>query len=165
MNTALPVTPTFCLWAKWLRPLFVALTLLLGSHFALAADQVPFKGVGAGAIVGAVPAPGGVTLTVVAEGQATQLGEFTRVEELLFNPGTGAVSGTIVFTAANGDQLAGVVSGGFVSPTTATGTYTFLGGTGRFKQATGSADFVVTTADGVHFTVEFRGTVSTVKGK
>ena len=72
---------------------------------------------------------------------------------LLFNPVMGTVAGSMVFTAANGDRLSGVVAGGFSSPTTAVGTYTFTRGTGRFENATGSAGFSVVTPDGVQFAV------------
>jgi hypothetical protein len=64
--------------------------------------------------------------------------------------------------AANGDQLFGSVVGGFISPNTATGIYAFTGGTGRFANATGGAEFVISTPDGVHFSVEFKGTLSSV---
>jgi hypothetical protein len=164
MNTTPNTTPKFVPFVRCVALLLTALTLLVGSHAARAANQVPFKGKGQGAIVSAIPGPAGIALRVVAAGQATHLGEFSRLEELIFQPVTGAVAGTILFIAANGDQLAGVVSGNFVSQTTAVGTYTFTAGTGRFQNATGGAAFVVTTADGVHFTVDFEGTLSPVKG-
>ena len=159
MKTPLDMTPKINLFVKWLALL---LTLSLGFSPALAADQVPLKGNGQGAIVGATPVPAGLALSVVAAGQATHLGNFSRVENLLFNPTAGTLAGTIVFTAANGDQLAGIVSGSFIAQTTAAGAYTFTGGTGRFQNAAGSASFVVSTSDGVHFTVEFQGTLSSV---
>jgi hypothetical protein len=123
---------------------------------------VPFQGSAEGGIVNATPDPGGVVLTVAADGNATHLGKFSREETILFNPGTGVLTGVIVFTAANGDQLFGTVDGGFVSTTEATGSYIFTGGTGRFQNASGEADFFLTTPDGVHFTVEFDGSLSSV---
>ncbi len=146
----------------WCFTLLLAGMALASSPSAWAAEQVPFKGRAEGAITNAVPAPGGIMLTVLASGNATQLGRFSRVEELLFDPGTGSVAGDIVFTAANGDQLFGTVAGGFNSPTTAIGTYTFTGGMGRFANATGGATFSLSTPDGVHFTVDFVGTLSSV---
>ena len=146
-----------------LRLLFMAaaiLTLTLPTHSAWAGDQVPFKGKAKGAVVNAVPEATGVVLTVHAVGRATHLGSFFREELIHFNPVAGTLNGTVTFTAANGDQLFGIVAGGFVSPTTAAGTYTFTGGTGRFANATGDADFTLTTPDGVNFIVEFEGTVS-----
>jgi hypothetical protein len=142
--------------------LLVALTVAFGSHCVWASDSVPFKGGAEGAIVSATPDPAGLLVTVIAEGDATYLGRFSREEILLLNPGTGTIAGTIVFTAANGDQLSGVVAGQFTSPTTVAGTYTFTGGTGRFGNATGEADFSLDTADGIHFTVEFAGSLSSV---
>jgi len=142
--------------------LLAALLVTIAPRLSVATDQVPFTGSAVGAIVSAVPGDEGVELTVAATGKATHLGKFTREEEVLLNPDTGAISGTIIFTAANGDQLICEAEGGFTSPTTATGTYTFTGGTGRFKNATGEAEFFVTTPDGVHFTVEFSGTISSV---
>jgi hypothetical protein len=47
-----------------------------------------------------------------------------------------------------------------VSPTEATGTYDFTGGTGRFSDATGQATFKATTPDGVNVEAEFEGTIS-----
>ena len=135
---------------------------MLSAYPAWAGDQVPFQGKAEGAITGVSPVPAGIILTVHANGNATHLGQFSREEVLLLNPLAGTIAGTIVFTAANGDQLSGTVAGGFVSPTTATGTYTFTGGTGRFANASGRADFVVSTLDGINFSVEFEGTLSSV---
>ena len=146
--------------SKTFTLLLVAVALAFPAHSLPPNDQVPFKGKAQGAAVEVSPIPPGVVLLVVAEGNATQLGRFSREETIFFNLATGALIGEIVFTAANGDQLIGTVTGGFTSPTTAAGTYTFTGGTGRFENATGDADFALSTSDGVHFTVEFAGTVS-----
>ena len=148
--------------SKILTLLLAAITLTVAAHPVRAGSQVPFRGSAEGAIVDASPDPAGVVLTVLADGCATHLGEFSREEVLLFNPLAGTLTGTIAFTADNGDQLFGRVEGGFISPTTATGTYTFTGGTGRFANASGRADFVVSTLDGINFSVEFEGTLSSV---
>ena len=147
---------------RYLTLLLAALTVSFVPPWARATDQVPFKGSAKGAIVSALPDPAGVVLTVLANGNATHLGRFSREEILLFNPATGTVAGSISFTAANGDRLSGVVAGGFTSPTTAVGTYTFTGGTGRFENVTGTVGFSVSAFDGVQFTVEFDGKVSSV---
>ena len=139
-----------------------AVALAVAPQSSWATDQVPFKGRAEGAVTSVLPDPGGVLLTVLTEGKATHLGRFSREEEVLFNPITGTLAGDIVFTAANGDELFGIVAGGFISPTTAIGTYTFTGGTGRFQNASGGADFVGFTSDGIHLTVEFEGTLSSV---
>jgi hypothetical protein len=145
-----------------LRLLLVTATLMLVTHSAWAGDQVPFKGKVKGAAVSMAPDPAGVVLTLQASGRATHLGQCFREEVVLFNPVTGTLNGTMVFTAANGDQLFATVAGGFTSPTTAIGTYSFTGGTGRFSNSSGSADFVVTTPDGINFVAEFDGKISSV---
>ena len=116
----------------------------------------PFKGLAAGMVTGIAPSG---AVVIEWAGNATHLGDFTRTEYLFFGP-DGAISGTLVFTAANGDQLWADFSGGFTSPTTAEGTYTFTGGTGRFSDATGTASFEATTSDGVHVAVSFEGSIS-----
>ena len=142
--------------------LLAALLVACGPRPAAAGDQVPFLGSARGAITNVVPDAGGLILTVTATGKATHLGQFSRSETLLFNPATGAISGSITFTAANGDQLVGTVTGQFTSATTVAGTYTFTGGTGRFEDASGTADFSLSTSDGVNFTVQFEGSLSSV---
>lgn len=148
--------------SKILTLLLAAVTLTVAAQPAWADGQVPFQGRAEGATASVSPDPAGVVLRLLADGYATQLGQFSREEVVLFNPLTGTLTGDIVFTAANGDQLSGIVEGGFISPTTATGAYTFTGGTGRFANASGRADFVVSAPDGIHFSVEFEGTVSSV---
>src|ERR1051325_6250224 len=122
---------------KWLVVCFLGFLGMaaLAKPAAWAASE-PFKGVAEGAVVGVTPDPDGVVLTVQTRGNATRIGLFTRQEEILLNPVTGAISGTLVFTAANGDQIYGMFIGGFISPTTATGTYALAGCTGRVVQTT-----------------------------
>jgi len=116
----------------------------------------PFKGQAAGMVTG-VALSG--ALVVETTGYATHLGAFKRTENTFLGPG-GAISGSLIFTAINGDQLWADFSGGFTSPTTAEGTYTFTGGTGRFSGATGTAKFQATTPDLVHLTVSFEGSIT-----
>jgi len=106
-------------------------------------------------VTGVVPPNG---LIIESTGTATHLGRFTREERLFLNP-DGSFSGTIVFTAANGAELWADFEGAFTSPTTAEGTCTFTGGTGRIQDATGSATFEASTPDGVHVEVTFEGTI------
>ena len=136
-----------------------ALAALLSttSTIAAAAGVVPFKGRANGEITAVLPGPTGVAMTAVAEGNATHLGNFTREEHLLLNPDTGAFTGDVVFTAADGSQLTAAITGSFTSATTALGTYIFTGGTGRFDGTTGSASFSAAMTDPIHFTVEFDG--------
>jgi hypothetical protein len=115
----------------------------------------PFRGTAAGAVTDVVPPN---ELVIEATGTATHLGQFTREEHLFLNS-DGSFTGTIVFTAANGDELWADFGGAFTSATAAEGAYTFTGGTGRFRGATGAAAFAASTPDGVHVEVTFEGTV------
>ena len=145
-----------------IRQVALAVAALTGLGLALtasAAQERPFKGHADVVTIGVEEVPGGLLLTGSATGKATHLGRFTRTETLLLNPITGTFAGTIEFTAANGDQLYADVAGGFISPTTAVGTYTFTGGTGRFEDASGGAAFTAVTADGTNFDVTFKGTI------
>ena len=138
--------------------LAIALAAMIGGAIQASPGPRPFRGHAAAVITNAVPESDGMHLTVVATGQATHLGNFTRTENLVLL--NGVVTGTIIFTDVHGDQLEAEVAGAFTSATTAVGTYTFTGGTGRFTDATGSAAFVAETADGIHFDIAFDGTVS-----
>jgi hypothetical protein len=124
---------------------------------ASAERAIPFQGRATGAITAATPGTLGLTIEATATGAATRLGEFTRQEVLLLDPTTNTFAGLVVFTVASGDRLIGQVTGGFVGPTTATGRYTFVGGTGRFAGVAGKAAFSLESSDGVNFVVEFRG--------
>jgi hypothetical protein len=134
--------------------------LALGLLPQLRADEggsnLPFQGHAEGVVTGVAPSG---AIVVESEGTATHLGDFTRIEYVFFGPG-GAIAGTVVFTAANGDQLWADFEGDFISLTTAEGTYTFTGGTGRFSDATGTASFEATTTDGIHLDVSFVGSIS-----
>ncbi len=138
----------------------MVLAALLGvTTAASAGGRLPFHGRAEGAMTSATPVALGVSLQVESTGEATRLGRFTRTEVLLLDPTTNTFAGLVAFTTASGDRLTGLVSGGFVSPASATGTYQFTGGTGRFAGATGWASFSLTTEDGVHFSVVFKGFV------
>jgi len=138
--------------------------LVTGVAFAVGGRQVPLMGSASGSVVSVDPAPGGALLTIHASGHSTQLGRFQRVEELLLDSAAGTFTGSIVFVAATHEELHVTMVGGFVSPTTATGTYTIVGGTGRFEGATGSAAFEAVTPDGVQMSVRFVGTISALGG-
>jgi hypothetical protein len=116
----------------------------------------PIQGSATGAVTGVLPS-GEVVLDYT--GTATHLGRCTRRELLTIEPDF-TVHGTIVYVAADGDELELDFAGAFVSPTTVTGTYTFTGGTGRFAGATGTATFEAVTLDGIHVDATFQGTIS-----
>jgi hypothetical protein len=146
-----------------LSSLMVLATLLGAATDARADGRLPFRGRAEGAVTSATPVALGVSIQVESQGEATHLGRFTRTEVLLLDPTTNTFAGLIAFTLANGDTLTGLVSGGFVSPTSATGTYQFTGGTGRFAGASGWAAFSLTTEDGVQFSVAFKGAIEGAK--
>ena len=126
---------------------------------AAALKEVPMRGSGSGVITGATPGPTGVAITAVGDGEATHLGKFTREESILLNPVNFTFTGTIVFTSADGSELYCDFVGGFTGPTTAVGTYTFTGGTGRFEGASGEAYFSIEQSDPANFTFEFVGEI------
>lgn len=134
---------------------FLMLSLLvLAGHAAI--KEVPMKGRGAGQVttMGPGPTQDTVALTAVGGGEATHLGKFTREESITLNPTTGAVSGSITFTASDGSQLTCSFTGNLAA---GGGTYNWTGGTGRFEDASGSAGFTVVQLDPLNFTFEFAG--------
>jgi hypothetical protein len=144
------------------RSLSLALTLVatLGTTHCLAGPNGvarPFKG-DAQSLVTGVREDGSLVLESV--GNATHLGKFTKTEFLYLND-MGAISGTAVFTAANGDQICAHFAGNFTSPTTAEGDYTITGGTGRFFGATGTIHFDASAKDLFSLiTLKLTGTIS-----
>ena len=135
--------------------------VLGGSKLAAAHRAVPFKGGATGTLTSQeVLGPEDVKLEAVGEGQATLIGSYTRLEELHLNPATGAFTGQITFITARGDTLDCTVLGQFTSQTEAAGTYTMVGGTGRFESAAGEAAFKVTQTSPTTFVVRFDGALS-----
>jgi hypothetical protein len=118
---------------------------------------LPFSGTISGTSRAAFPAPGTLEITLIGRGTATHLGQYesTAVDTGTFpNP---VATGTLVLTAANGDQLfATTESKGepVGDQTRVTTLATITGGTGRFDGATGVFTVVfiethdVTTAQG-----------------
>ena len=143
--------------------LLLALALLWGSLPAVAVER-PFGLSGAGNLTftGGNP-PTGATLT--ASGVATHLGQWTSDGVLSFTPGSAPnlilASGIQTFTAANGDELHATFTNAELNTTTgiATGVFIFIGGTGRFEEASGSADFVVMQDPSGPFEVTATGTI------
>ena len=139
---------------------FIALALLACITQAATLKEVPMRGNGSGQITSQTPGPNGVAITAVGEGEATHLGKFTREENILLNPENSTITGTIVFTAADGSELYCGFAGAFTGATTVAGTYTITGGTGRFDGATGAAFFDITLGDAGSFSFGFAGTIS-----
>ena len=137
----------------------LAMVLLSIIGQAATLKDVPMRGNGSGVITGSTPGPTGIAITAVGSGEATHLGKFTREEEILLNPQNFTFTGSIVFAAADGSELYCEFTGGFTGPTTAVGTYTFTGGTGRFEGASGEAYFSIGQSDPANFTFEFAGTI------
>ena len=132
----------------------VALLVVVGQA---AQKDVPMKGTGSGQITGMAPGPNDtVVISAIGSGEATHLGKFTRVESITLNPATGAVTGSITFTAADGSELYCDFSGNFAA---GGGTYTWTDGTGRFADASGSAGFTVAQSDPVNFSFAFAGSI------
>ncbi len=85
-------------------------------------------------------------MTYDGTGNATQLGLFTA-EAYIYPHADGTYSGTVAFTAANGDQVFFSGQATFITSTTDEGTARITGGTGRFINATGEVDFVEVFSD------------------
>jgi hypothetical protein len=129
-------------------PLFAAVLMPLPSHAQLG---IPFQG---SFTVGAQASPnngqtfcgGSATDPLVIEAHGTgfsTFGAFTFTLNKTLNPATGTYHGCLVLTATNGDTLKAnynlVQAPSSTNFSAASGTITFTGGTGRFKNATGSA--------------------------
>ena len=130
--------------------LVLTLTLLVGS-LAVTATERPFSLNGTGVAIPIVDGNGNVVgAEPTGSGNATHLGRFTNTGHVDFtpdasNPNIVHPSGEGVFTAANGDKLNFIVTGGALDVTTGIGTgdFEFTGGTGRFANATGHTSAVV----------------------
>ncbi|MEE9270729.1 MAG: hypothetical protein V3V49_10765 [Candidatus Krumholzibacteria bacterium] len=132
--------------------------------------MVPFRGVYDETFVLVPPFPPPiVNVELNGEGFATYLGKSTFFGVLQAD--MGVTTGTIVFSAANGDELE-IAAVGFTTPPDATGAQTFsgdwdvTGGSGRFKNATGSGMY---DGSGNAFTGEghiiFDGAISQPTGR
>ena len=129
-----------------IRTLMLTLFLLLGTIPAAAVER-PFAlhGVGvatliideSGNLVGAIP---------TGSGTATHLGQWTVDGKVKYTPDNGVLrsSGEATLTASNGDKLQFQIDG-ILDPVAGVdqGLFHFVGGTGRFEGASGSANFVV----------------------
>lgn len=143
--------------------LVMALTVIVGLALpVLGDDWRPFSGHAdemlTGAGTGAGDCLGGCQVTATGAGQATYLGQITRLSCVVVDA-HGSPEATIEFTAANGDTLCADIKGEPPILGTVRGTYTFTGGTGRFSDASGGAYFagVITSdnAGNIHIALDF----------
>jgi hypothetical protein len=149
------------------------LALCVMTEPAPAGKQVPFKGALTGALVSRVPNPAPPVFDdrIEMSGTATHLGRFDLVVEATvdFRAAPPLAVGTASFTAANGDTVAGDLSG--TSELVVPGVLVLIteyvvidpdSGTGRFAGATGSFTierlFDLTTGETIG---SFIGTLST----
>ena len=129
------------------RTIMLTIILLLGA-IPVAAVERPFALNGSGVTAFITDDAGNIIgANVTGSGTATHLGSWTIVGSVTFTPDNGVLRSHPVATAtaANGDKLE-MVGDGALDPATGTdhGIFRFVGGTGRFAGASGSADFVVT---------------------
>jgi hypothetical protein len=145
-----------------MKPLVVSIVVLvtaaalLGAFPAtVSADQpTPLKGRTEYTLTAVEPDG---TLSDSGTGHATHLGLFTA-DVSVFPNGDGTFSLSGAFTAANGDRIPFIGEGEFTSSTSAMGTATITGGTGRFADATGGAVFMdVSDPSLEHIDQTFRG--------
>ncbi len=138
---------------------------------AVAADELPFKGTWTGSTVSAVPlSPDQVFVVADGPGQVTVVGKVVMTAPHISFLATGAVQGTHVFVAANGDTLVASFDGALAPNAEGNleGTLpsTITGGTGRFDGATGSYAFHIIArpaAFGFDSTATFDGTIVLAK--
>lgn len=130
-----------------IRTLMLTLLLLLGTIPALAVER-PFALHGSG-VANLITDPSGIPIGAEATGSgtATHLGQWTVIGNPKYTLDSNGVfhsSGPATLTAANGDKLQ-VEINGILDPVAGVdqGVFYFVGGTGRFEGASGSANFVV----------------------
>jgi hypothetical protein len=130
-----------------IRALMVMLFLMLGTIPASAAER-PFALNGAG-VATLISNESGLPIGAIATGSgtATHLGQWTVTGNVKYTPDSNGVlhsSGEAAISAANGDKLQ-VQIDGVLDPIAGIdhGVFYFVGGTGRFENASGSANFVV----------------------
>jgi acyl-coenzyme A thioesterase PaaI-like protein len=83
-----------------------------------------------------------------ASGKASHLGQWTNAGNVQFAEpdadGNSQVTGTVTFTAANGDTLTATITGTFnVLTEQGAARFDWTGGTGRFAHACGSLSFAI----------------------
>jgi hypothetical protein len=130
----------------WFSIVVAVLAALTLSAPAMAAGKpVPFKGRSSGVVttVGIDPVAGVVYTHAEGQGQATHLGHFTQTGDTTVDLVTGNARGTWTLTAANSDMLFLEMTAYGIDPTHGVGTFTVVGGTGRFQGASGSYQQII----------------------
>jgi hypothetical protein len=145
---------------RYLMVIVAGCALVGGSRMIHAAENRPFRLVGAGKAVFVSP----VTATFAAQGVATHLGTYRVVGTIevaaTSNPQVLSFTGTAVLTAANLDTLRADLSGEFNLATGhASEFWRFQGGTGRFARASGSTSGSTENKPDGSFTLVLRGTI------
>jgi hypothetical protein len=133
-----------------IRSLMLTVMLLMGT-IPVAAIERPFSLTGSGIAAFITDGAGHVIgANVTGSGTATHLGLYTTVARITFtpdpdNPILVHPGGEATLTAANGDKLNLIVVDGVMDVTTGIGTghFRFVGGTGRFANASGITENVV----------------------
>ena len=130
-----------------IRTLILTLFVLLATIPASAVER-PFALSGSG-VATLIVNDSGVPIGAVATGSgtATHLGQWTVTGNPQYTPDDQGVlhsSGEATLTSANGDKLF-IQIDGILDPVAGVdqGVFRFLGGTGRFQAASGTAQFVV----------------------
>lgn len=135
---------------------FLALGAILVVAGAVPAEERPHKLSGTGQFISATD--------FVSDGIATHLGEFHEVGSVQFSPTESPtvlqIDGWAVHTAANGDQVFELLSGHLDVLTGAgTATATYVCGTGRFADVSGSATISVQLLAGGAYEFSGAGTI------
>ncbi len=130
-----------------IRTLMPVLLLLLGTIPASAVER-PFALNGAGVATPIIDESGNLIGALpTGSGTATHLGQWTVNGKVKYTPENGVLrsSGEATLIAADGDELRFQIDG-ILDPVAGVdhGVFRFLGGTGRFQDASGEANFVVT---------------------
>ena len=129
-----------------IRTLMVMLFLLLGTIPASAVER-PFALSGSG-VATLITDESGNLIGAIATGSgtATHIGQWTVTGPVKYTLDNGVIrsSGEATITASNGDKLH-VQIDGILDPIAGVdqGVFYFVGGTGRFAGASGSANFIV----------------------
>jgi hypothetical protein len=135
----------------------------LGATQARAGTDLPFHGSFTRESHSAFEPPITLVISGTQTGTATHLGQFVAVFVERVNTTNNTATGSLNFTAANGDQLFTETAGAeteFVPPNTSVVTMNarIVGGTGRFEGATGTLTIHVTE------TIDFASNSATGSG-